>query len=45
MSAFWGRADMRDYSSTAQMLFFVTGDTAWPDERKYVHIKRIVLTN
>jgi len=36
---------MRDYSSTAQMRVFVTGDTAWPDERKYVHIKRIVLTN
>ena len=26
------------------MRFFVTGDTAWPDERTYVHIKRIVLT-
>jgi len=26
------------------MRFFVTGDTAWRDERKYVRIKRIVLT-
>jgi len=27
------------------MRFFVTGDTAWSDKRKYVHIERIVLTN
>jgi hypothetical protein len=26
------------------MRFFVTGDTAWPDERNYVDIKRIFLT-
>jgi len=36
---------MRDYSNTVQMRFFVTGDTAWPDERNYILIKRIVLTN
>jgi len=26
------------------MRFFVTGDTAWPDERNYVGINRIALT-
>jgi len=35
----------RDYTNTVQMLFFVTGDTAWPTERNYVDIKLIVFTN